>query len=508
MLFNSFLFIFIFLPTVLLIHYYMVRRKSASTILGFLTLASLCFYTYWYPPYLVLLLVSICLNYICGILIEKGKKSPIRKAYLTLGIVCNLGLLCYYKYAGFFVENINTFSGGNWPVLQIALPLGISFFTFQQLIYLVDVYKQKVRPAGFVEYTLFVSFFPHLIAGPILHYKELVPQFHQMKEKGFQSTTFSAGLALFSIGLFKKIILADTLALHVDPLFKAVENGYTPSFLEAWAATIAYCFQIYFDFSGYTDMAIGLALLFGIKLPCNFNAPYKATGYIEFWRRWHITLSNFLRDYLYIPLGGNRKGGLRKYQNLIITMLIGGLWHGASWNFVLWGGFHGMFIALNHGLRHYFYLSAHSWRAVGWLLTFLTVTLLWVLFRAESISGATAIYKGLFDFSNVIIPQNVWLIFPEIAQICLSQIGIGSGELQYFKTVPLFFIISLVTFITFMMPNTARLFDLNVPERDTPLLGSRWHFQPNKSWAIMCAVLFIMAITLLERESPFVYFQF
>ena len=303
-------------------------------------------------------------------------------------------------------------------------------------------------------------------------------------------------------------MLADSLAPHADPLFSAVENGYTPSFLEAWGATLSYCFQIYFDFSGYTDMALGLALLFGIRLPANFNAPYKATGYIEFWRRWHITLSHFLRDYLYIPLGGNKNGSLRKYQNLVVTMLIGGLWHGANWNFVIWGGVHGILIAIKHGLRRYFVLSSGVWALSGWFFTFLSVSLLWVLFRAESFVGASVIYSAMFNLGDITLPSNVWNIIPAYAQSVFSSLGMQPGSLQYFKTVPLFTVLLSAALISFLFPNTPSLFRLEVPEKDQSLIGNKWRFIPNARWALLCAAMFILSVSLLQRESPFLYFQF
>jgi len=507
MLFTSYIFLFIFLPLALGAFYLSLKYAGARAGIAALTLASLVFYAYWYPPYLVLLLLSMGVNYVCGrwIAVRTGRSA---RLYLWLGVGFNLALLGYYKYAGFLLENWGWMTGTAGSALSILLPLGISFYTFQQIAYLVDVYQRKLIPSDFLQYVLFVTFFPQLIAGPIVHYKDILPQFDTLSSRAFRSDFLASGAALFTLGLFKKVGIADTLALYADPLFIAVENGFRPGFLESWAATLSYTFQIYFDFSGYTDMALGLGLVMGVKLPPNFNAPYKATGYIEFWRRWHMTLSHFLRDYVYIPLGGNRRGKGRQYVNLIGTMLIGGLWHGASWNFVLWGGLHGLMIALNHAVRYVFPAPKRLLAAAGWAVTFLSLCFLWVLFRAESFSGATAVYAGLLNIRDITWPQNLWDALPGAAQSVLVQAGGQAGALTYFKTVPLLLTLTGAAIICFFLPNTVRLFTLDVEEVDKPICGKSVRFFPTIRWSALCALLMVLSLMLMQRESPFLYFQF
>lgn len=506
MLFNSAIFLFLFLPLALLGFHASLTRVGLRAALSFLALASLAFYTYWHPPYLFILLGSIVINFYGGHLIGNHTGGP-RKICLTLFILFNLCLLGYFKYAGFFLSIITEATGKDWAALHLFLPLGISFFTFQKIAYLIDIYKGRIERQNFIDYLLFVSFFPQLIAGPIVHYNQIVPQFLELTP-ALARRYAAAGMALFSFGLFKKIVIADSLMGQADPLFTAVENGYAPTFLEAWGATLSYSFQIYFDFSGYTDMALGLAMLFGVRLPANFCAPYKATGYIEFWRRWHMTLSRFLRDYLYIPLGGNRRGEIRKYANLVLTMLIGGLWHGASWNFVLWGGLHGLLIACNHLLRRLGLADRSVARPLGWLATFSSVSLLWVLFRSQSFSGAALMYHGLFHPGDLLVPENLWVAAPEILRKLLSYAGVEGGTLTYFRTVPLFVTLTGAAATAFLLPCTTRLFRIEDGEMDSPLLGKSLFFSPSLKWAIGCGLLFALSLLLLQRESPFLYFQF
>src|SRR5580698_7168831 len=306
--------------------------------------AALFFYGAWRPVYLVLLLASVAVNFGLGLRME----DPLRRRRIgTLGVALNLALLCYFKYTNFLFDSLTTLTGTPLPFVNVILPLGISFFTFQQIAYLVDVMRGARVERDIVSYTLFVSFFPHLIAGPLVHHAEMIPQFKRGRT-GRSSVLAARGLAIFAAGLFKKVVIADNLAQFVSPVFAHLDAGGGVSTPWAWLATSAYTLQIYFDSSGYSDMAVGLALLFGIRLPVNFRSPYKATSIVDFWRRWHITLSRFLRDYLYIPLGGNRLGEIRRYLNLLVTMLLGGLWHGAGWNFLIWGGLHGFYLCINH----------------------------------------------------------------------------------------------------------------------------------------------------------------
>src|SRR5579863_7957836 len=343
MLFSSYTFLFQFLPAVALA-FAAARLHSPRAGILVLVGASLFFYGAWRPVYLLLLIASIGANFSLGLLMEDGSR---RRAVGMLGVSLNLALLCYFKYANFILDSVTALTGAPLPFVNIVLPLGISFFTFQQIAYLVDVMRGAKVERDVVSYTLFVSFFPHLIAGPLVHHAEMIPQFKRARTS--RSAVLAArGLAIFVSGLFKKVVIADNLAQFVSPVFLQADTGGGVTTPWAWLATSAYTFQIYFDFSGYSDMAIGLALLFGIRLPVNFRSPYKATSIVEFWRRWHITLSRFLRDYLYIPLGGNRLGEQRRYLNLMVTMLLGGLWHGAGWNFLIWGGLHGLYLCVNH----------------------------------------------------------------------------------------------------------------------------------------------------------------
>ena len=336
MLFNSYEFIFLYLPVVF-IGFFFIGRYNFRFAALWLAAVSLFFYGWWNPKFVVLLLGSILFNFGAGYLISHAKIAEKSKSIFFISIIANLALLGVFKYANFFIATANTF-GTQWDSLDIILPLGISFFTFTQIAYLVDVYRGIAREYDFIYYLLFVTWFPHLIAGPVLHHKQMMPQFASPSIYKPNPESIAVGLTLFSFGLFKKVMLADQFALYANPVFADAAKGAQPMFNEAWIGVLAYTLQLYFDFSGYSDMAIGLSRIFNVKLPLNFDSPYKAGNIIDFWRRWHMTLSKFLRDYLYVPLGGNRKGPTRRHLNLLATMLLGGLWHGAGWNFVLWGG--------------------------------------------------------------------------------------------------------------------------------------------------------------------------
>jgi len=345
-LFNSYAFLFVFLPATLLV-FMAARRGGPGLALGALTLASLGFYGWWDPRFLALLLGSAVANFAFGRALM-ARPADARRPWLVAGVVFNLGLLGWFKYAGFLSANLAAL-GAPTPVLDIVLPVGISFFTFQQIAYLVDVSRGLSDRYGFRDYLLFVAFFPQLIAGPIVHHREMMPQL--LTGRGPRAEDFAIGATLFAAGLFKKVVLADSLAPFASPVFAAADAGLAVTTAEAWGAALAYALQLYFDFSGYSDMALGLARLFGVRLPINFDSPYQATSLIDFWRRWHMTLSRFLRDYLYIPLGGNRQGPARRWVNLMITMALGGLWHGAGWGFLIWGLIHGAGLAANHAWR-------------------------------------------------------------------------------------------------------------------------------------------------------------
>ena len=314
-------------------------------------------------------------------------------------------MLGYYKYFNFAVDQFNWLLGTDYHIGKILLPLAISFFTFQQIAYLVDSYRAEIEEHSFMHYCLFVTFFPQLIAGPIVHHKEMLPQFAKPETFRFSAFHVAVGLTLFSVGLFKKVVLAAGVAVYATPFFNAVDAGQPLTGFEAWLGALSYTLQLYFDFSGYSDMALGLARLFGIRLPENFNSPYKATSIVDFWRRWHITLSRFLRDYLYIPLGGNRKGPKRRYVNLFLTMLLGGMWHGAGWNFMIWGALHGTYLVINHAwsTARSQWIAAPIGRAETvfyWLVTMLAVIVSWVYFRAETLAGANQMLLAMADVSS------------------------------------------------------------------------------------------------------------
>ena len=333
------------------------------------------------------------------LVIIKTVRGGGRKSILIFGIVFNLSLLGYFKYTDFLIENFNLAFNSNAELLNLALPLAISFFTFQQIAYLVDSYRQETKEYDFLNYALFVTFFPQLIAGPIVHHKEMMPQFAKTRNKVKNYRNIAMGLFIFSIGLFKKVVIADTFAVWATAGF---DIATTLNLFEAWATSLSYTFQLYFDFSGYTDMAIGLALLFNIRLPVNFNSPYKATNIQDFWRRWHITLSRFLRDYVYIPLGGNRKGGFRTYSNLMATFVLGGLWHGAAWTFVFWGFLHGLALIIQ---RLWSKLGIKLWTWLAWLITFNFVNIAWVFFRAKEWDDALKVLSSMFSLDNVVLPN-------------------------------------------------------------------------------------------------------
>jgi alginate O-acetyltransferase complex protein AlgI len=402
MLFNSYSFIFAFLPVVLF-GYFATGRLGRLAPVIWLALASLVFYSFSNLQFVLLLLASIAFNYLIGwLLISRHLRSGPRLAVLAVGVAGDLLALGVFKYAGFLVVNFNAMFSTAFAV-DILLPVGISFYTFTQIAFLVDAYRGKVGHYALPHYALFVTYFPHLIAGPILHHRDMIPQFESPDSKRPNPHLILCGLIIFGIGLFKKTGLAD----GIQPLVSLAFNQAAPSFDRAWIGALAYTFQLYFDFSGYSDMAIGISLMFGIFLPLNFNSPYKAHNIIDFWRRWHMTLSQFLRDYLYIPLGGNRHGSLLRYVNLMITMLLGGLWHGAAWTFVAWGALHGLYLCINHAWINYGPpippVLARPARLVAFLLTFLAVVVAWVFFRADSLASALSVLSRMADPGQIVL---------------------------------------------------------------------------------------------------------
>lgn len=427
MLFNSVVFITVFLP-VTLAGYYLLASKSQLR-LGWLLIASAAFYAYWDVRFLPMLLASILVNW----LLSRQLATVHYRLLIALGVLFNLLLIGVFKYLDFFVGTWHSLLDQPFTAYELILPLGISFFTFQQISYLVDRARGNAEPYRLLDYALYVTFFPQLIAGPIIRHNEIIPQYKKSPLRQDIYHHLGVGIVLFSIGLAKKTLIADSLAETATPLFDAVANGQALSFAQSWMASASYSLQLYFDFSGYSDMAIGLALMFGFSLPINFNAPYRATSIRDFWRRWHITLSRFLRDYLYIPLGGNRHGNHRLYLALLLTMLLGGLWHGAGWTFVIWGGLHGLALVANHiwsakGLRLPVYFA--------WPVTLLFLMFGWVIFRADSMTTANTIMTtmiGLEGFSLEGDISNQWL---PIAAFLIAIIGPTSQSFAMTKLKP------------------------------------------------------------------------
>jgi D-alanyl-lipoteichoic acid acyltransferase DltB (MBOAT superfamily) len=446
------------------------------------------------------LLASLLFNYFAGTWLGKLDKRPQAKFVLGVALVFNLGFLGYFKYADFFIANVNALFGSDWPFLRLVLPLGISFYTFQKIAYLVDSYQGKTRGYGFRDFCLFVSFFPQLIAGPITHHGEIMPQFRKHDTARAHWDDWSVGLTLFALGLAKKVLIADRLATFASPVFRVARSGAEFGFAEAWTGVLAYTLQLYFDFSGYSDMAIGLARLFGIRLPMNFNSPYQARNIADFWRRWHVTLSRFLRDYLYIPLGGNRHGPARKYLNLFVTMLIGGLWHGAGWTFVIWGALHGTYLLLFHawrdwrGERQGASLPA---RVAARALTFLCVVLAWVFFRAESFGAALSLLRSMTGAHG-------WM--SNLARIHISSAWITIGVLLL---------------LVWFFPNSNQLLarfeptleysgggrsDARLPS--APAWAGFLQWRPRRAWMWGVGALIVGSILGLSRISEFIYWQF
>lgn len=486
MLFNSYAFIFGFLPISLIGFFGLSHFKLLRFAVVWLVISSLFFYAQWSIDYLPLLLISILFNYQIGSLITKSKRaSKESKMLLYLGLVFNFGLLGYYKYANFFVDSIGKTLGSNLTIPEIVLPIGISFYTFTQTAYLVDAYRGESEEYDFVTYCLLVTFFPHLIAGPILHHKDIIPQFKQLKTFVLSYKNMALGLSFFVLGLAKKLLIADPVSQWVDPIFK---NADTVSCIEAWIGALSYTFQLYFDFSGYSDMAVGLGLMLNIRLPINFDSPYKAISVIDFWRRWHITLSNFLRDYLYIPLGGNRRGKLRQYANLWITMLLGGLWHGAGWPFIVWGGLHGTCLVINHWWRK---LHIPLPKFLSWAITFIIVLVGWVVFRAHSLTDAIQMLTAMTGVKGIVLHESY-----QPLQDWMNKFGTPlNGEvprlsINYMWVFAVF--IGLILWVT-LLPNSQQ-----VVQR---MKFSWW-------WATFIGGIATLCLLSLNQVSVFLYFQF
>ena len=521
MLFNSYSFLFAFLPVVLAGTWLIARFSHRHTV-HWLAAASVAFYAVWDVRFVVLLLGSAAFNYYAGQRLSHEKASgDAKQARLTLGlaIAANLAVLGYFKYVNFFIATVNGL-GAHWGALNVILPIGISFYTFTQIAYLVDIHRGnnpwEGRPAT---YLLFVSYFPHLVAGPLLHYKQVIPQFSQEGIFRPNLGNIAAGFGIFAVGLAKKVLIADALADQANPVFDFARESATlgggPLFFDAWIGALSYTLQLYFDFSGYSDMAIGLSLMLNVRLPLNFNSPYKAMSIIEFWRRWHMTLSAFLRDYLYIPLGGNRKGPVRRYVNLMITMLLGGLWHGAGWTFVIWGGLHGLYLSINHVWRSLVKPRRSGWIAVlcSGALTFLAVVVAWVFFRADSLPAAKAVLAGMAGLNGAMAPASLAAVAAKLhvpvtvgGLTALMPAG-GSDALMQ---------VVLALAIAWLLPNTREMFSSIKPtwddlqeQRGREHQTARWlAWRPTTAQALAFGALLSVCVFSLSRLSPFLYFQF
>jgi D-alanyl-lipoteichoic acid acyltransferase DltB (MBOAT superfamily) len=513
-LFNSYEFLFFFLPLTVGVFFLLCAGPWPRAAAAWLALMSVLFYGYWSPRYVALLLGSVAANFLAAQLLLRcrARGGPLT-AYqvLTLAVIGNLAVLGYFKYANFFIESVRSVAGIDIPLAAVLLPIGISFFTFTQIAFLVDTYQGKAREANFLPYLLFVTYFPHLVAGPVLHHAEMMPQFARRETYRFQLDNFLSGATIFTIGLFKKVILADGIQPFVAPAFDG-GAGHMLTGLEAWGAALAYSLQLYFDFSGYSDMAIGLSRLFNVELPLNFNSPYKSRNIVEFWRRWHMTLSRFLRDYLYVPLGGNRLGLPRRYVNLMLTMLLGGLWHGAGWTFVIWGGLHGLYLVINHawqalrgrlaGPR----ASGSPWTtAAAVVLTFVAVDVAWVFFRAKSLDAALRMLEAMSGANGWVLPIE-WrhgltaLLGAPVALLHFDDLTAFAGTRQVAW-------VAVLLSIAWFCPNSQQIMT-----RLGRLQLGRLRAAVSLSWASLGALsvtLFLLAaINASHGVSEFIYFNF
>lgn len=512
MLFNTYQFILIFLPITLLA-YYLINLKTPKYSYLFILLTSIIFYSLWDIYFLSIIFISIITNFQFGLIIKKTKK----KIYLIFGILIQIFTLCYFKYKNFFLENFYLFTNDDFQLEKLILPLGISFFTFKHIMHLLECYNDnhKKNRYSLLSYATYITFFPHLIAGPLSKPSEIIPQL--LKNSPITLINFNLGLAIFFIGLFKKIVLADTFAIYSNDPFSAVENGYMISFVESWLAMICFSLQIYFDFSGYTDMAIGLAKILNVSFPINFYSPYKSKSIIEFWKRWHITLSRFLKDCIYIPLGGNRKGKVLSFIFIIITMLLGGFWHGASWNFVLWGLFHAILIIINHMLIIIFKNKTIKQNLfidfTKIIFTYLLVSIGWIIFKLKYISSIKIFFQGLVGYNGFKLNPNLQRIVEKFS--FFENVNFEFINIYYYGTSQLIFIF-FGLFIVFFMPNTIQLMkNYNIVLKDNHLKKFsqfniiKTQFKFSFIWSIFLAFLTICAITGMSNETKeFIYYQF
>ena len=498
MLFHHYTFILLFLPC-LIIGYIISNRYSNKSVHLLLIFSSLFFYGYHNLYHILLILFSISVNFHIGNLMIKDEK--LNNLKLTIGIFFNIFLLSLFKYLNFLITNLNFIPGISISEKEIELPLAISFFTFQQIAYLVDLRKGSIKSTDFSKYTLFVVFFPQLIAGPIVRFQQIIKQFNKVKTM-IKPEHMLTGFCLFSFGLFKKHYFADGVKPLADSLYNIVDSGAIPSIAEAWIGTIAFGLQIYFDFSGYSDMAIGLALMLGIFLPLNFNSPYKAYSVVDFWKRWHITLSEFLRDYLYFPLGGNRKGISRGIINAMIVMILGGLWHGASWTFIAWGIYHGVLIGVTHLIRNFTHCKQGIFKTLLKLTffnrftTFFLISIGWVFFRSENFQQSSIIIQSMCGFNGIDLSRSLESTW--ISELMRFEGFLPSQELD----ITLLPVIPIMLLVILFMPNTNQLFKLN-PSKFFSVI-------PSKLLLFISGILFFFSIKIALEDTvyEFLYFQF
>jgi alginate O-acetyltransferase complex protein AlgI len=521
MLFNDPRFLFAFLP--LTVGAYLVAHRIAGTraVLGVLVVASIVFYGWWNPIYVPLLGTLAAFNFVMARSISTARaRDALAKArvLLTLGVTIDLLILAYFKYTDFLIGTIDTGLAVQLPLQHIVLPLGISFFTFQKIAYLVDASRGEVAKHDFLEYCFFVMFFPQLIAGPIVHHREIFVQTRGRNAFAIRPMNLMVGVSIFLIGLFKKVIIADHLGPIAAGPFATAAAGEPLYLFQAWQGAVAYTLQLYFDFSGYSDMAIGAARMFGIRLPINFESPYQATGIVDFWRRWHMTLSRFLRNYLYIPLGGNRHGVMWRYVNLMLTMTIGGLWHGAAWTYVVWGFLQGVYLMVNHAWRAVWTPIDAWWsRGVARLVTFLAMVVSLVMFRAASFEAAMDMYRGMAN-----LPAS-WGPAPGWTATVMGWLGVRfEGAPVDRADLQLLVWATVWIAVLWFVPNTQQLMARVQPafnysranyRRDPPLLDCIWDlrkllWRPDLSHAVWVGFLAGLSFLSLQHVSEFLYFEF
>lgn len=525
MSFNSYVFILLFLPVALAGYYRLngVVRESGAVWLVFV---SFFYYGLWNCYYPVLLFLSASVTYWFGGRIhshrQAGRDSG-RRVWLAVGVLLNLGVLGYFKYANFLLDGVSILSGVEWEK-RVLMPLAVSYFTFQQVAWLVDISRGELDRKSFLGYLWFVSFFPKLLAGPILYGREMQPQIEDAPSRRLDYGDLAVGLTIFTAGLFKKVVIADSLTRYVDPLFAATQKGLAVSFFESWGGVFAYSFLLYFDFSGYSDMAIGLGRMFGFRLPENFNSPYKSRSIIEFWRRWHMTLSLFLKRYLYIAMGGNRRGENRKYFNILVTMLLAGLWHGAGLTYLAWGGLHGLYLVCNHLWRRL--RSRIPWAGVGWGggfgqvlaggLTFLAVSFAWAFFRADSLETAWRLSQSLLGVHGFALPvdflakSDKFLGLGNLIGLAGLEFSSSSGLLERTQIV----LLLVLALVVALAPNVQEIMAFFRPclgfggDRQ-PSSGPQWyHWRPSDIFMVLTLLLFLAAFFNLNRVRAFIYFQF